>query len=81
MQHAMCMRHIAICGLPRSTIFFHIISSTAQYSEKKKVIGHEMFFRFSRQLLSGTFFILRRNEEDMISIGIHVKYPVILVQF
>jgi hypothetical protein len=23
-QHAMCMRHIVICGLPSSTIFFHI---------------------------------------------------------
>jgi hypothetical protein len=25
-QHAVHMRHIAICGLPQSTIFFHIIS-------------------------------------------------------
>jgi len=25
-QHAMCMHHIFICGLPRSTLFFHIIS-------------------------------------------------------
>jgi hypothetical protein len=25
-QHAMHMRHIAICGLSDSTVFFHIIS-------------------------------------------------------
>jgi len=25
-QHAMRMRHIVICGLPYSTIFFHLIS-------------------------------------------------------
>ena len=25
-QHAMRMRHIVICGLPRSVMFFHIIS-------------------------------------------------------
>ena len=25
-QHAMRMRHIVICGLPRFAVFFHIIS-------------------------------------------------------
>jgi hypothetical protein len=25
-QHAMRMRHVVICGLPRSKIFFHIMS-------------------------------------------------------
>ena len=25
-QHAMHMHHIVICGLPGSTVFFHIIS-------------------------------------------------------
>jgi hypothetical protein len=33
-QHATRMRHIAICGLLGSTVLSHIISQTAQFSEK-----------------------------------------------
>jgi len=34
-QHEMGMRHIVICDLPRSIIFFHIISLTAEFSTKR----------------------------------------------
>jgi hypothetical protein len=39
-QHAIRMCHIAICGLPDSTIFFHIISQKAKF--KKKITEHKM---------------------------------------
>jgi hypothetical protein len=40
-QHAMRMRHIVICGLSGSTIFFKFIKSTI-FEKKKKITEHKM---------------------------------------
>ena len=55
-QHAMRMRHIVICGLPGSTIFFHL-SQRAGFSEKK-IIEQKM----CALIFSATFFFSERKE-------------------
>ena len=45
-QHAMRMRHIVICGLPRSTTFFHISHKRHDFRRKKKVTEYKMCFDF-----------------------------------
>jgi hypothetical protein len=66
MQHIIRMRHIIVCGLSGSTVFFHIISQRHDF-RKKKVIEHKkMCVLISLHLLSETFVILRRNAPDMI---------------
>jgi len=41
-QHAVRVRHVAVCGQHRYTIFSHIISQGARFSGKKNVIEHKM---------------------------------------
>jgi hypothetical protein len=61
------MRHIAICDLPLSIIFFYIIPQTARFSKKKV---HQWIwnicFGFLYIFLSVTFLVIRRNEQDML---------------
>ena len=66
-QHAMRVRHIIICCLPRCTTFFRIISQTARFSKKESLLRIQSVFRVSLQLLPETFLILRRTERDVIT--------------
>jgi hypothetical protein len=46
-RHAVCMRHIVICGLPRSSVFFHIIpQKTRFFREKKSCCTQNSYFHF-----------------------------------
>jgi hypothetical protein len=56
-QHAMRMRNIFICGVPRSTVFLHIITYKARFSKKKEVTEHNIYV-----LIFSTTFV--RNISD-----------------
>jgi hypothetical protein len=59
------MRQVAICGLPRSTIFFpHYHINGTIFGKTLQNIKYVLWF--SVQLWSETFLILSRTERDMI---------------
>jgi len=53
------MRHIVICGLFSSIIFFpHYLINGTIFEKRKEIIEHKMCASFSVQFLSETFLIL-----------------------
>ena len=81
-QHAMRMRHIVICGLLGTTIFFSKLSHKRQdFRKKKHLLNTECVLILSTNL-SETFLILRRSERDIKKEDrTSCKVPVILVRF
>jgi len=49
-QHLTGLHHIVICGLPRSTVFFHIISNGTIF--RKQVFEHKMCRRRKNQRMT-----------------------------
>ena len=79
-QLAMRMRHNVICGLPRSTTYFHIISYTSRFSTE--VMENKMCVPIFSTTFSEIVFISRRSERDMIK-NVHwssCRVPFILVR-
>jgi hypothetical protein len=86
LRYSVCNAHalyfIVIYVLPRCTTVSHIISWTAPFS-KKSCGTQNLYFDFLYNFCLKHFFILRRNERDMIKniYRYSCEAPVILVRF
>jgi hypothetical protein len=80
--NAYALYYIVICGLPGSTIFFHIHKKFKIFY-KKPLLNTRCVFWFSLQIFVCNFFILRRAERDMIKkvTRSSCKVPFILNRF
>ena len=63
-QHAMLIRRITLPSVARLSIQYFPKLSHKRYDFRKTVTEHKMYV--SLQLLSETFFIVGRNEQDII---------------
>ena len=61
-QHAMRMRHIVICGLPHSTVFFTLSHKRHNFRKKKLLKIKKCVSNFSTTC-SEPFFILRIDRD------------------
>ena len=76
-QHAMRMHRILICDLSGCTVFSILSHVKHDFRKKKSLLNTKCVLRFSVQILSEEFFVLRRNDRNMIKkkyIGLREKY-------
>ena len=78
-----CTAHAPYCHVACPALQYFSTFSHKRRDFRKKVIEHKMCVLIFCTTLSEMFFILRRNERDMIkmSFGLHVKYRLFLWDF
>jgi len=81
-RHEVRMRHIVICGLYGSTIFFFTLSHKRHNIREINLLNTKCVFSKSSTNLSETFFILRTIQRYIRPVNVHrasCKVPVVLV--
>jgi hypothetical protein len=82
-RHSKHMRLLISSSVPCPTVPHFSTLPHKQYNFRKESLNTKRVFRFSVQVLSETFLVLRGTEGDMIK-NVHrysCKVPVILVKF